>query len=127
MIISLCCPCKDYLFNRNLIVDAYDNNQGEAGTTRENDAFTLQSSFLGSISTMQLLFDGQSEESASLILSDEQQTEDSDMMKIVQKAGNICDIFLDTESIHSNQDDSEYWIVGEESEMNDGWLVVNND
>ena len=115
--------------NRNLILDAYDNNQDEAGTTRENDAFTLQSSLLllGSISTLQLLFDGESEESASLVLSDEQPKEDSDMMKIVKKAGNICDIFLDTESIHSNQDDAEYWIVGEKSEMNDGWLVVNND
>lgn len=99
----------------------------EVGNFQENDAFTLQSSFLGSISTLQLLFDGDSEDGTKVILSDEQPNPDSDTMEMDKKAGNISDIFLDPELMTTNQDDTEYWIVGEECELNDGWLVVSDD
>ncbi len=104
-----------------------DKDRGEVGVSQENDAFTLQSSFLGSISTLQLLFDGDSEDNANVIHSDEQSKPDSGTIEIDKNAGNICDLLLDTESINTKQEDSEYWIVGEECEMNDGWLVVSND
>lgn len=98
------------------------------GTSQDNDSFTLQSSVLGSISTLQLLFDGESEDVTTLILSDDQLNPGDDTMEIEKYAGNMRDMILDTESINTKQDDdSGYWIVGGESVMNDGWLVVSND
>lgn len=101
----------------------------KVGTSQGNDSFTLQSSFLGSISTLQLLFDGESEDDGTtLILSDEQPSPGHGIMAIEKHAGNLRDMILDTESICTKQDDdSEYWIVEGECEMNDGWLVVSND
>ena len=91
----------------------------EESASQERDYFSPQNSLIGSISTLQLYEEG---------VGDVMKTRISDLHS---KSMSAMEIERNTDTVPeseiSKKEDSEYCIIGNESETNDGWLVVCDD
>jgi hypothetical protein len=89
--------------------------------SQEMDYFTPQNSLLGSISALQLLYEGGSGEIENLL-----DLSMNDVSEIERSAEDVFGDFMD-QSETSKKEDSEYCIIRNEKETNDGWMVLSDD
>jgi hypothetical protein len=85
------------------------------------DYFTPQNSLLGSISALQLLYAGSSGEIENLL-----NLSMNDVAEIEHSAEGEFGDFMDRSEM-SKKEESEYCIVRNETETNDGWMVLSDD
>ena len=88
---------------------------------QEMDYFTPPNSLLGSISALQLLYEGGSGEIENIL-----NLSINDVSEIERSAEDVFGDFMD-QSVTSKKEDSEYCIIRNEKETNDGWMVLSDD
>ena len=93
----------------------------ERSPSQEMDYFTPQNSLLGSISALQLLYEGGSGEIENLL-----NLSMNDVAEIEHSEEDVFGDYMDRSGI-SKKDESEYCIVRNETETNDGWMVLSDD
>ena len=85
------------------------------------DYFTPQNSLLGSISALQLFYEGGSGEIEKLL-----NLSMDDVAEIEHSDEDVFGDFMDRSGM-SKKDESEYCIVRNETETNDGWMILSDD
>lgn len=108
------------------------NMSVEQSDSQEKDYYTPQNSLIGSISTLQLYDEGTAGETTNTTISD-QLLKAINAVETERKAGSSVgkDHAIPAHGICKNEEpdciNSEYYMVRNESETNDGWLVVGDD
>lgn len=94
--------------------------------SNEKDYFTPQNSLIGSISTLQLYEEGTNEVMKKLLISNQYSTSMNDFEAEID---NLCKEFEEPEVSGNSkevEEEPDYCIIRKnESETNDGWLVVS--
>lgn len=95
----------------------YVNNMGQKGLEEKEEFYSPQNSLIGNISTLQLYDEGNSETAKKLFFDAH------------SKSPNEREIKPKADSAYKDckKEDSEYCIIRNERETNDGWLVVSGD
>lgn len=96
-------------------------------SSQEKDYFTPQNSLIGSIPTLQLYEEGTGEITKPLISKSHLESKRDGHVEIESNTETGSKDVMCPESGISKNEDSEYCFVRNESETNDGWLVVSDD
>mmetsp|Transcript_10841 Transcript_10841/g.23957 ORF Transcript_10841/g.23957 Transcript_10841/m.23957 type:complete len:249 (-) Transcript_10841:171-917(-) len=94
-------------------------------SAQEKYYFSPQNSLIGNISTLQLFEEGTCDTMKPLI-PDQNSMSMNDVLENVRKDESVCKDLTSPDSEIREKEDSEYCIVRNESETNDGWLVVSD-
>jgi hypothetical protein len=93
----------------------------ETSPSQEFDYFTPQNSLMGSISALLLLYEGGSGEIEKL-----SKCSTSDVLEIERSADDVFGDIMD-QSEMNEKEDSEYCFIENETETNDGWMILSDE
>lgn len=94
----------------------------ETSQYQEIDYHSPQNSFIGSISALLLLYEGDTDETDNQLKCSWM----NGVSEIERSADDVCGDIMD-QSGSSEKDDSEYCFIGNETETNDGWMILSDE